>query len=310
MALAFPYPRPGQRSGPAWPGFFWPGLAWLLAWGQSRHITTSHPTTTRSPGGYQILDPHVLGKNSLNPCSLTRRIVISLTWFESLSVTERVNQIWSSLGPQRCSMFPWSLFFVLILRWLSSFCVCMGIAKFPKSLCLSLTKWRQLAYPIVLITKFFNNFLGESAFSLSLEDIFFVGSPSSDGCVEKWGEDARTKGQKAYIRGGTGWRSVQKKKKVGAPKKPPTQLQIQIGSGTHRVGRTPGNVNRLVQQPFFASALPSTPLFFPITLNIPTQENGSVKPSNFSSVPQNHASIRKGDPRTRKPYESISGETI
>ena len=29
-----------QRSGPAWPGFFWLGLARLLASGQSRHITT------------------------------------------------------------------------------------------------------------------------------------------------------------------------------------------------------------------------------------------------------------------------------
>jgi hypothetical protein len=29
----------GQRSGPAWPGFFWLGLAWLLASGRSRHIT-------------------------------------------------------------------------------------------------------------------------------------------------------------------------------------------------------------------------------------------------------------------------------
>ena len=31
----------GQRLGPAWPGFFWPGLAWLLASGQSRHITSN-----------------------------------------------------------------------------------------------------------------------------------------------------------------------------------------------------------------------------------------------------------------------------
>jgi len=44
-ALAFPYPRLGQkpaqakRSGLAWPGFFWLGLAQLLASGQSRHIT-------------------------------------------------------------------------------------------------------------------------------------------------------------------------------------------------------------------------------------------------------------------------------
>jgi hypothetical protein len=29
----------GQQSGPAWPGFFWPGLAWLLASGRSWHIT-------------------------------------------------------------------------------------------------------------------------------------------------------------------------------------------------------------------------------------------------------------------------------
>jgi hypothetical protein len=41
-ALAFPYPRPGQKpaqakgQGPAWPGFFWLGLARLLASGQSR----------------------------------------------------------------------------------------------------------------------------------------------------------------------------------------------------------------------------------------------------------------------------------
>ena len=30
----------GQAQGPAWHGFFWPGLARLLASGRSRHITT------------------------------------------------------------------------------------------------------------------------------------------------------------------------------------------------------------------------------------------------------------------------------
>ena len=29
----------GQAQGLAWPGCFWPGLAWLLASGRSRHIT-------------------------------------------------------------------------------------------------------------------------------------------------------------------------------------------------------------------------------------------------------------------------------
>jgi len=44
-ALAFANHRPGQKPteakvvGPAWPGFFWPGLARLLASGRSRHIT-------------------------------------------------------------------------------------------------------------------------------------------------------------------------------------------------------------------------------------------------------------------------------
>jgi len=44
-ALAFANHRPGQKPtqakvvGPAWPGFFWPGLARLLASSRSRHIT-------------------------------------------------------------------------------------------------------------------------------------------------------------------------------------------------------------------------------------------------------------------------------
>ena len=42
-ALAFQNPRPkatpGQIFGPAWPAFFWLGLAWPGASGQSQHIT-------------------------------------------------------------------------------------------------------------------------------------------------------------------------------------------------------------------------------------------------------------------------------
>ena len=62
-------------------------------------------------------------------------------------------------------------------------------------------------------------------------------------CVEKRGGDARTEGKRAYIGGGTVSRSVYRKEKMGAPKKPPTYLHIQIESGAHRVGRTPENVN-------------------------------------------------------------------
>ena len=48
-ALAFANHRPGQKPtqakvvGPAWPGFFWPGLARLLASSRSRHITIHGP---------------------------------------------------------------------------------------------------------------------------------------------------------------------------------------------------------------------------------------------------------------------------
>ena len=61
--------------------------------------------------------------------------------------------------------------------------------------------------------------------------------------VEKWGGDARTEGKQAYIGGGTVSKSVYRKEKMGAPKKPPTYLHIQIESGAHRVGQTPENVN-------------------------------------------------------------------
>ena len=40
---AGPKAASGQAQGPAWPGFFWPGLAWLLASGRSRHITSGNP---------------------------------------------------------------------------------------------------------------------------------------------------------------------------------------------------------------------------------------------------------------------------
>ena len=35
---AGPKAASSQAQGPAWPGFFWPGLAWLLALGRIRHI--------------------------------------------------------------------------------------------------------------------------------------------------------------------------------------------------------------------------------------------------------------------------------
>ena len=35
-----------QAQGPAWPGFFWPGLAWLLASGRSWHITSKHVSSS------------------------------------------------------------------------------------------------------------------------------------------------------------------------------------------------------------------------------------------------------------------------
>jgi hypothetical protein len=39
---AGPKAASGQAQGPAWPGFFWPGLARLLASGRSRHITNDN----------------------------------------------------------------------------------------------------------------------------------------------------------------------------------------------------------------------------------------------------------------------------
>jgi len=58
---------------------------------------------------------------------------------------------------------------------------------------------------------------------------------------KKWGRqrrggDARTAGQRAYIGGGTGSRSVYRKEKMGAPKKPPMYLHVQTAGGAHRVG--------------------------------------------------------------------------
>ena len=55
----------------------------------------------------------------------------------------------------------------------------------------------------------------------------------------------RTEGKRAYIGGGTVSRSVYGKEKMGAPKKPPTYLHIQIESGVHQAGQTPENVNSL-----------------------------------------------------------------
>ena len=55
-------------------------------------------------------------------------------------------------------------------------------------------------------------------------------------------------GEWAYIGGGTMARSVYRKEKMGAPKKPATYLHIQIESGTHQVGRTLENVNTPPQQ--------------------------------------------------------------
>jgi len=46
----------------------------------------------------------------------------------------------------------------------------------------------------------------------------------------------RTAGQRAYIGGGTGARSVYRKEKMGAPKKPPMYLHVQTAGGAHRVG--------------------------------------------------------------------------
>ena len=39
---ARPKPWAGRDFGWAWPGLFWPSLAWLLAWGRAMHITSPH----------------------------------------------------------------------------------------------------------------------------------------------------------------------------------------------------------------------------------------------------------------------------
>ena len=67
--------------------------------------------------------------------------------------------------------------------------------------------------------------------------------------VEKRGRDMRMEGKQAYIGGGTVSRSVYRKEKMGAPKKPPTYLHIQIESGAHQVGQTPENVNTWKSSP-------------------------------------------------------------
>ena len=97
--------------------------------------------------------------------------------------------------------------------------------------------------------------------------------------VEKRGGDARTEGKRAYIGGGTVSRSVCRKEKMGAPKKPPMYLHIQIESGAHRVGRTPENVNIAN---WFAQRI----------LKIParslTNVGGALSANSASSAPPSH----------------------
>ena len=60
--------------------------------------------------------------------------------------------------------------------------------------------------------------------------------------VPKRGDDARTEGQRAYIRAGTEGRSVYRE---GKTEKPPTYLHTQIACSAHRVGCATANVNRI-----------------------------------------------------------------
>ena len=60
--------------------------------------------------------------------------------------------------------------------------------------------------------------------------------------VEKRGGDAKTEGKRACIGGGTVTRSVYRKKRLGAAKKPPMYLHKQTAGGAHRVGCPTENV--------------------------------------------------------------------
>ena len=88
--------------------------------------------------------------------------------------------VWGHKGAALSLVF----FFVLILPQSSSNCICTSTAKFPKSLFLSSTKWRQLAYPIFLIAQFswrirpFAQFRGHFSCRFSVHDSW-SNNPSS-----------------------------------------------------------------------------------------------------------------------------------
>ena len=74
ISQAGPKAGSGQRSGPAWPSFFWLGLARLLASGQSRHITICGVII---PGSGAV-SGHLLSLSSSRV--VTRRVLAILVW--------------------------------------------------------------------------------------------------------------------------------------------------------------------------------------------------------------------------------------
>ena len=66
----------------------------------------------------------------------------------------------------------------------------------------------------------------------------------------------RMEGEWVYIGGGTMARSVYRKEKMGAPKKPAMYPHIQIESGAHWVGWTPENVNNVFLLSWFLMCAP------------------------------------------------------
>ena len=90
----------GQRSGPAWPGFFWLGLARLLASGRSRHITKEQGDEEEEEEGSDNEEPEIVpvvpqkrktGKDTNKSASRSFHVIYSPHIF-SKSSSERVNR--------------------------------------------------------------------------------------------------------------------------------------------------------------------------------------------------------------------------
>ncbi|KAF8960118.1 hypothetical protein BDZ97DRAFT_1760922 [Flammula alnicola] len=92
-AQAFQNLRLGQSQlqantiGPAWPGFFWPGLAWLLASGQSWHITTfDHTHVLYFYSLVPLHDSNLIQETTYNKWSFTLFNGINAQYWKMLQI--------------------------------------------------------------------------------------------------------------------------------------------------------------------------------------------------------------------------------